>query len=430
MSPRTRLLLSRALAVLAAFALVLAVAASYARSVVVSSDQFADRASVALHNSSVRSLIADSVTDDLVLRNSPNLIAARPLIRSVVSSVVASDAFAGLFRAGVRDLHRAVLHHDRNTLTLTVVDVGTVAAAALETLKPSLAQQVRSTRAARLLRDNVGSVPATVLRIADDVRLLAILLGILALLGGGGAVALATDRRRACAELGVAVAVAGLVLIVVLAIGEQVARGQVSSGPPRAAVGAVYDAFLDDLRTEAWIIAGIGAVFAAAAASLIRPIPIDEPLRRAGRWLVTEPRRPWARALRGIALLVAGAFVVLEQAMALTLVLTAIGVYLIYSGVYVLLSMINRPAEAQPAAERPGRRRAHRRGLIVAAGVVVIALGAALGGFFGSGGVKASAPDQASCNDSLALCGAIAAAGRARGDAQLDVGAVAGLVLA
>jgi uncharacterized membrane protein HdeD (DUF308 family) len=136
-----------------------------------------------------------------------------------------------------------------------------------------------------------------------------------------------------------------------------------------------------------------------------------------------------ARA-RGIALLAAGAFVVLEQAMALTLVLTAIGVYLIYSGVYVLLSMINRPAEAQPAVERPGRRRAHRRGLIVAAGVVVIALGAALGGFFGSGGVKASAPDQASCNDSLALCGAIAAAGRARGDAQLDVGAVAGLVLA
>jgi hypothetical protein len=404
MTAHRRNLLARALAVLAALALVLAVAASYVRSTVVDSDQFADRATVALHSPSIRSLITDTVTDDLVLHKAPNLVAAKPLIEGVVSSVVASNAFAALFRAGVRDLHRAVLHHDRNTVTLTVADVGTLAAAALEAVKPKLAGQVRSTRLVRLVRDNVGTIPAKAIRIADDVRLLAVLLAIVAVLAAGGAVAVARDRRHACVELGIAVAVAGVLLIVVLAIGEQIARAQVSGGAARSAVGAVYNAFLDDLRTEAWIIAGIGAVFAAASSSLIRPVSIDEPLARAWRALVTEPRRPWVRALRGIALVAAGVFVVAEHQMTITIVLTALGVYLIYGGAYVLLSLINRP-EGQPApAADPQARRSRTRALVGACTVVAVALVAALGGFFGSGGVTQAAPEPQGCNGSTALC--------------------------
>ena len=34
----------------------------------------------------------------------------------------------------------------------------------------------------------------------------------------------------------------------------------------------MWDAFLGDLRTAAWIVAGAGAIVAAAAASLIRPV--------------------------------------------------------------------------------------------------------------------------------------------------------------
>jgi len=391
--------------VLAALALVLAVAASYIRSTVVDSGQFADRATVALHNPAVRSLITDTVTDDLVLHQAPNLVAAKPLIEGVVSSVVASNAFAGLFRAGVRDVHRAVLHHDRNTVTLTVADVGTLAAAGLEALKPKLAGQVRSTRLVRLIRDNVGTIPAKAMRIADDVQLLAVLLAIFAVLAAGGAVAVASDRRHACVELGISVAVAGVLLILVLTIGEQVARAQVIGGAARSAVGAVYNAFLDDLRTEAWIIAGIGAVFAAASSSLIRPVSIDEPLARGWRALVTEPRRPWARALRGIALLAAGVFVVVEHQMTITIVLTALGVYLIYGGVYVLLSLINRPEDKPASAGDPRARRSRTRALVAACAVMAVALAATLGGFFGSGGVTDAAPEPPPCNGSAALCG-------------------------
>jgi hypothetical protein len=404
MTAHRRNVLARALAVLAALALVLAVAASYIRSTVVDSNQFADRATIVLHNPSIRSLITNTVTDDLVLHRAPDLVAAKPLIEGVVSSVVASNAFAALFRAGVRDVHRAVLHHDRNTVTLTVEDVGTLAAAALEALKPKLAGQVRSTRVVRLVRDNVGTIPAQTVRIADDVRLLAVLLGIVAVLAAGGAVAVAHDRRHACVELGIAVAVTGVLLIVVLAIGEQIARAQVTDGAARSAVGAVYDAFLDDLRTEAWIIAGIGAVFAAAASSLIRLVSIDEPLTRAWRVLVTEPRRPWVRALRGIALVAVGIFVVAEHQTTITIVLTALGVYLIYGGVYALLTLINRPQGQLAPALDPQARRSRARALIGAGAVVAVALVAALGGFFAAGGVTDAAPEPPPCNGSVTLC--------------------------
>lgn len=388
----------------AALALVLAVAASYIRSTVVDSGQFADRATVALRSPAVRALITDKVTDDLVLQRAPNVVAAKPLIQGVVSTVVSSNAFGSLFRAGVRDVHRAVLHRDKSTVTLTVADAGTAAAAALDVLRPGLASQVRATDHVRLLQDRVGAVPAQALRITDQVRLLAILLGIVALLAAAGAIAVAVDRRHACVELGIAVAVAGVLLIVVLAIGEQVAAAQVSGDDMSAAVRAVYGAFLDDLRTEAWIIAGIGAVFAAAASSLIRPVAIDEPLARAWRTVVTEPRRPSVRAVRGIAFLAAGVFVVTEHQMAITIVLTAVGVYLIYSGVYVLLSLINRPVTDRARAIDPRTRRSRRRALVGAVGVVVVALAAALGGFFASGGVSDASPAQPPCNGSKLLC--------------------------
>ena len=105
-------------------------------------DQFANRATAALKDDSVRSLVAEQVTDELVLKHQADLIAARPIIESVVASVVGGRAFTGVFRSGVRDVHRAVFDRDQDTLTLAVVDIGTIVAAGLEVLQPTLARRV------------------------------------------------------------------------------------------------------------------------------------------------------------------------------------------------------------------------------------------------------------------------------------------------
>jgi hypothetical protein len=62
---------ARVLVVLASVVMVLALAAGYARRAAVDSDQFANRATAALRDDSVRSLIADRITDGIVLKSRP-----------------------------------------------------------------------------------------------------------------------------------------------------------------------------------------------------------------------------------------------------------------------------------------------------------------------------------------------------------------------
>ena len=127
--------------VAASIAMLAALVGAYARHALIDSDQFANRASAALRDDSVRTLVAERITDQVAGTDS-NLIAARPIIESVAADVVGSSAFTGRFGSAVRDVHRAVFQRDQNTLTLTVADVGTVLGAALEQVRPSLAAEV------------------------------------------------------------------------------------------------------------------------------------------------------------------------------------------------------------------------------------------------------------------------------------------------
>jgi hypothetical protein len=276
------------LVVVACVAIVLAVVVGYVQRAATNSDQFANRATVALQDSSVRSLIAERVTDELVLKNQSDLIAARPVIQSIVSSIVGGRAFTNAFRKGVRDVHRAVFDHDENTVLLTLGDVGTIVAAGLEVVQPSLAQQVGASQRVELVNRNIGGADAEVIRAAHTVKVLAWLLLFVAIAATAAAVWLSRDRRRTVVQLGVGTAIAGVVLLIILGVARSLLVHTVQGADERDAIDGVWDAFLGDLGTAAWILAGSGAVVAAAAASLIRPVEIDAPLRRAAHW-VTAP---------------------------------------------------------------------------------------------------------------------------------------------
>ena len=139
--------------VLASLAAVLALVAGYARQTVVDSDQFANRATEALRDDSVQSLIAEKITDEVVLKNQADLVAARPLIESVASGIVGGRAFTELFRKAVADLHRSLFKHDKHTVALTIADVGTVLAAALQQVRPDLADEVGSSERVEVVRE-------------------------------------------------------------------------------------------------------------------------------------------------------------------------------------------------------------------------------------------------------------------------------------
>ena len=205
---------ARVLVVLAAVAILLALVAAYARQSAVDSDQFANRAGAALRDDSVRSLLAQKITDEVVLKNEADLIAARPIIDSVASEIIGSRAFTGLFRRAVRDVHRALFKRDKASVTLTIADVGTVLAAALEQVRPALARELPSTERVEVVRENIGSLSATLVNIAERVQILAILLIVIALVLGAGALIVAPDKRDTVIELGLGAAAAGGLLAI------------------------------------------------------------------------------------------------------------------------------------------------------------------------------------------------------------------------
>src|ERR687896_1063390 len=401
-----RVVVVRLLVVAASVVMVLALVAGYARRAAVDSDQFANRATAALRDDSVRALVAERITDDVVLENAADLTAARPIIQSAASGIVGSRAFTGLFRSAVRDVHRALFDRDRDTVTLTVADVGTVLAAALEQVRPSLARNLESTGRVALLKRDVGSVTGDLARLGDKVRVLALVLLALSLILAAGAIAVSRDRRRTVVALGIGLAGAGVVLIVAYAVARSLAIDQVEGPENRAAAGAVWDAFLGDLRTASWILAGSGAILAAAGASLIRPVDTREPVLRAAHWLATEPRHPALRVLRGVGFVAGGLLVIVEREAVLSLVLAVLGVYVIYEGVAAVLRVVYRPpAPGEKAPRARITRRVTVSGRQLAVPLIAVALiAAAVATFLGTGGTTTAAPAKGPCNGHEELC--------------------------
>jgi hypothetical protein len=394
------------LVVLSCVALFLAVGVGYVRRAAVDSDQFANRATAALSDDSVRSLVAEQVTDQLVLKRHSNLIAARPIIQSVVSSVVGGRAFTRVFRSGVRDVHRALFARDEHTLTLAVVDIGTIVAAGLEVVQPTVARRVETTRRVDLVSRDIGSITEKAAGAADSIRLLAPLLLLVTILAGAGALYVSSDRRRTVVRLAIGAAVAGMVLVVGLGVARSVVADGADTPDARAAIEAVWDAFLGDLYTGGWILAAVGAVAAAAAASLIRPVDIDAPLRRVAEWITMQPTRPAMKALRAGALVVVGLIFVLDRHAVLRLLFTAVGLYLIFAGVSAFLWLVYEPRP--PRAERARREvkaAATGRGRTVVASVVAAVLIVGIvSAFVGSGGTSTAAPADGPCNGHDELC--------------------------
>ena len=225
----------------------------------------------------MRTLIGERVTDGVVLRNDADLLAARPLIASAVSGIVGGGAFRSLFRHAVLDAHRAIFERDRDTLTLTLADVGTVVAAALEKVDPKLAAdldageprragQARASAASPATScgsaTRCASSPTCWRRCRSRPRRAALAL-----------VARPPAHRRA--TRGSALAAAGVAIVVVYTVARAIVVDRLSGPDSRDAMAAVWDAFLGDLRSLGWLLAGAGAVVAAAAASLIQPIGIE-----------------------------------------------------------------------------------------------------------------------------------------------------------
>jgi hypothetical protein len=82
---------------IAAVLVVAAVVAGYARYELLSQTHFSNRAASALADPDVRAVLGREITDRVVLRSEPDLVAAKPLIEAAVAGVVGLGPFLAPF---------------------------------------------------------------------------------------------------------------------------------------------------------------------------------------------------------------------------------------------------------------------------------------------------------------------------------------------
>ena len=104
--------LSVGLAVGAGLALLIGAILLYARVEVIDEDAFADNAVEALQDDATRDVIATELVIGLVENGSPNLVAARPLVQSVVDTVIDTAPFRQVFREAARQTNLLLFERD------------------------------------------------------------------------------------------------------------------------------------------------------------------------------------------------------------------------------------------------------------------------------------------------------------------------------
>lgn len=374
MPDRTRRRLARALVVLGALCLLFALPFAYLDRNLFEADGFADNAAAAVQDDAVRTVLAEKVTQELQLAD-PRVVSAAPLLTSGLEAFLETSAARSIIRAAAIQTHNAFVSRERGSLIVDLANLGIIAGELLRTRDPALADKLERSEAIIVpIADR--SVATQVARVAEDVRILAIVLPILALLLFTVAQWLTPGRRRAAGEIGLAIFLVGIAALTL----SVVFRGLILTGfegEGRDVALGVLDAFTGSFTLWCVVVAVTGAIIAASAMSLTEGVdPADVPRLLWTR--ITRPRRSLVGEVIGALLLIGlGALIIADPAGAVRLAATVVGAYFVFAGVVTLLGLIVGPA---PAAEleKPTRRELRRAALPWALGAVALVGGTAM----------------------------------------------------
>jgi hypothetical protein len=257
----TRRRLSAALACIGAIAVLVGVPLTYAGHVLGNSAQFSARATALLNDPSIRSLIEQRVQEQAIASaHVPDAFA--PLVTKAVDVAVRTTAFQRAFNAAIADLHTSVFDSDSDTVTLRLANVGALIVDAVKRVSPSLAAQIPPSLSREVINISSGDfgqatrAARAIERAHTEGILLLIAAGVVFLI----AIAQAAERRRAAAYVGIAILVDGILLVAAYTVIRPVVLSRFAVGQDRSAAGAVWDAFLSGLRSDAVILGIAGAV--------------------------------------------------------------------------------------------------------------------------------------------------------------------------
>ena len=278
------------LVVLGAVLLFAGVIALYAREEIIDREAFADRAVAALDDDGLRHLVSREIVVNLVDRGSTDLVAARPLLESVVDAVVQTQPFRQVFRRAALETNKVFFVREKSDALVNLGDAAKVVGFAVQSVSPKLARDIPDDIDPDVFDLDRDEFAGETLAIADQLRLFGLLLPIAAVLLFVAAIALGPDRRVAVLRVGVGVAAAGTLLAVTLlilkarVIAGVVGEDEVTDQEVRDAASGLIDAYLGDLVGWGLLLGLLGVVLAGAAAAL-DPGDVEAPTRRLARLL-------------------------------------------------------------------------------------------------------------------------------------------------
>lgn len=394
----------RLLLVLATVLLLLGTLAAYLDRNLLQASGFADNVAEAVQSDAVSSRIASTVTNGLVAQD-PKLLSVQPVVDAAVRDAVGSSVAGGLIRGAAVETHKALFSSDQGSIVIDLANVGVVATKLLATQDPAIGKKLRGdSQVLGKIADR--SFATGLIRLANDVRFLAVALPLLALLLYVAAV-WSGPRRRAVAGVGISLlCVAAASFIVVAVVETLILLG--TSVNDRDVVAAVLHAFFGGIVAWAVVMGLAGAILAAAATSLAGSTDVTALPRGLASRISAEPERTISKIARALLVIVAGVVAIARPTLVLEILAAALGAYGIFIGLTWLLILVVKPSE-EPATESRGTVAGAGRRFIVwglGAAAVVGLFAAVAAVLIGSDSSATSAPRLADrgCNGHVQLC--------------------------
>lgn len=404
MSSHARRAASAALNVMAAVCLTAGVLAWWTHTTVFDSETFSRRATSLLDSESVRREVAVRLTEELARGGNRQVVEFRPAAQLAVEAAVDTDTFRSIFRTAVRRTHAALLDNRSGGDTLDLSESLAILSASMQ-----LASGGSSGEAEAGLGSSFGDV---LQRVADfgvwrlEGAIAALALGglVLAVLLAVGAIAVAPDRRRGVARLGLALLAAGVAVLLLVQVAEALVGRYVGDPSLAEAVRSAISQGTADLASIGFGVAAYGVVTFAAAQAARRDAGAVTPagaVRTVSSWVEEQRDRTGWRVGAGIGMLVVGAALLWDPIFWLRAAGVLAGVWVTYLGILVLLGTVRRRAGAVVPTSAGSFRAAvvTVAAMLLLAVVAVVAVGASR-----RAAAQAEAGGERKCNGSAENC--------------------------
>lgn len=415
-----RTVTSRTCLALGAVVLVLGVVAGYANHVLLDGPRFADKVDAVRQTPAVSSALGRSLSDSY-LQQQPDLVALRPLVQSLATSVVASSALSRPTRAAAASFQRAATTPNSTQFALRIADAGSVLTAVLQKSVPAAAQNTPPDLSLQLAKVGGQSWSGTTIRIARYLMLAAWVLPMLGLALLGTGVTLAARRRHATLVASLATLGATALAAATLLVADHVAAAQDTSTVKGALVREGWAAFFHPLWWWLGALALLCLFVVASSASLLPEYDPAQIIARAWRLVADRPHRFSLALLRALLFVALGVGTLVEPLTAAEVIGVLLGAGLLLYGLSELALATNNDevtaqrqrleqAERARAEDWRERRRMHLRPGLTAA---LTAVFVCAGGFSVWAAVSARPPVRASgpvagdgrvCDGYAALC--------------------------